>query len=219
MGALRLLVADGNEIVRKGLCAFAREQPGWEVAAEARDGREAVEFAKQIRPDVAIMDIGLRGLNGLDATRHIAKSGLPTKVLLLTLHDTEVLLPQALEAGARGYLAKSDTADDLVSAVEALHQGGTYFTARVPAKVLAGYVETLKNKRRARHKKNSRLTYRQREVVQLVANGHSTKQVAEVLEISTKTAETHRANIMRKIDCHTVSGLVLYAVRNHIIEA
>ena len=217
MSALRLLVADGNEIVRKGLCALAREQPGWEVAAEARDGREAVQIAKQIRPDVAIMDVGLERLNGLDATRHIARSGLHTKVLLLTLHHDELLLPQALEAGARGFLAKSDTADDLVLAVEALRQGGTYFTTRVAQEVVDGYVETLKKTGHAG--RCPQLTTRQREVVQLVAEGHSSKEIGAALGISTKTADTHRANIMRKIDCHTVSGLVLYAVRNHIIEA
>lgn len=219
MGALRLLVADGNEIVRKGLCALVRQQPGWELAAEARDGREAVAMAKQIKPDVAIMDTGMRVLNGLDATRHIAKSGLPTKVLLLSLHDTELLAQQALEAGARGYLAESDTAQDLVSAVEALRQGRTFFSARVPKDVLHKYVETLKKTGHTTRTKSPRLTDRQREVVQLVAEGHSTREVAAALKISTKTAETHRANIMRRIECHTVSGLVLYAVRHHIVEA
>src|ERR1700682_2604823 len=121
MGTLRLLVAGGNEIARKGLCALVREQPGWEIAAEARDGREAVERTKQMKPDVAIMNIDMPWLNGLDATRQIAKSALQTKVLLLASRDTDQLLPQALEAGARGYLMTSDTADDLVSAVEAVH--------------------------------------------------------------------------------------------------
>ena len=117
MGTLRLLVASGNEITRKGLCALAREQRGWEIAAEACDGREAVERTKRIKPDVAIIDIDLPSLNGLEATRRIAKGALQTKVLLLASHDTDQILPQILEAGAYGYLIKSDPADDLVSAL------------------------------------------------------------------------------------------------------
>jgi len=219
VGALRLLVADGNEIVRKGLCAIVREQPGWEVAGEAREGREAVKMAKQIKPDVAIIDIGMNLLNGLDATRQIANDSLGTKVLLLTGHDSDRLLVQALEAGAHGYLVKSDTADDLVSAVEALGHGRMYFTERVSREVLAGYLEKLKNPAHADHNSASRLTGREREVVQLVAEGQSSKEVAISLKISSKTVETHRANIMRKIDCHTVAALVRHAIRNNIIEA
>src|SRR6202030_1643395 len=141
MGTLHLLVAGGNEITRKGLCALVREQPGWDLAAEARDGREAVERTKQIQPDVAIMDIEMPSLNGLDATRQIAKGGLKTKVLLLDPHDTDQLAYQALEAGASGYLLKSDTADDLVSAVEALRRGSSFFTPRVAREILNGYFE------------------------------------------------------------------------------
>src|ERR1700732_1753428 len=143
MGTLRLLVAGGNEIARKGLCALVREQPGWHLAAEVRDGREAVERTKQIKPDVAIMDIDMPSLNGLDATRQIAKGALRTKVLLLAPHDTDQLFPQALEAGARGYLLKSDTAADLVSAVEALCHGRSFFTARVQRDVLDKFLARL----------------------------------------------------------------------------
>jgi DNA-binding NarL/FixJ family response regulator len=219
VGTLRLLVAGSAEIARKGLCALVREQPGWDLAAEVRDGREAVERTKQIKPDVAIMDIDMPSLNGLDATRQITKGALQTQVLLLAPHDTDQLLPQALEAGARGYLLKSDTTEDLVSAVEALRQGRSFFTSRVPQEVVSGYLETLKKSRQAGDKDSLRLTGREREVVQLLAEGHSSKRVAVALGISAKTAETHRANIMRKIDCHSVTGLVRYAIRNHIIEA
>jgi DNA-binding NarL/FixJ family response regulator len=217
VGALRLLVAGGNEIERKGLCAFVREQPGWHLAAEARDGREAVERTKQVEPDVAIMEIEMPSLNGLDATRRITKDTSRTQVLLLARHDTDQLLPQALEAGARGYLLKSDTADDLVSAVEALRNGRSFFTARVARKVLDGYLEKLRETGQAGYRDARRLTSRQREVMQLLAEGHSTREVAVALNISAKTAETHRANIMQKIDCHSVVGLVRYAIRNHII--
>jgi DNA-binding NarL/FixJ family response regulator len=219
MGTLRLLVAGGNEIARKGLCALVREQPGWDLAAEARDGREAVKRIKEIKPDVAIMDIDMPSLNGLDATRQIAKGALQTKVLLLAPHDTDQLLSQAMEAGARGYLLKSDTAADLVSAVEALSNGRSFLTARVAREVLEENLATLKKPKQAGDNGALRLTGREREVLQLLAEGHSSKQVGIALNISTKTAETHRSNLMRKIDSHSVTGLVRYAIRNHIIQA
>jgi len=219
MGTLRLLVAGGNEIARKGLCALVREQPGWDLAAETRDGREAVKRTKEIKPDVAIMDIDMPSLNGLDATRQIAKGALQTKVLLLAPHDTDQLLSQAMEAGARGYLLKSDTAAELVSAVEALRNGRSFFTARVARKVVDTSLETLKKPKQNGDNGALRLTGREREVLQLLAEGHSSKQVGIALNISTKTAETHRFNLMRKIDSHSVTGLVRYAIRNHIIQA
>ena len=219
MGTLRLLVAGGNEIALMGLCALVRGQPGWEVAGEARDGREAVLRTKQFKPDVAIMDIDLPSLNGLDATRQIAKTAQQTKVLLLAPNDSDQLLPQALEAGARGYLLKSDPAADLVSAVEALQEGRSFFTARIPRVVLDKMLARLERPKQAGYKVGPRLTGREREVVQLLAEGHSSKQVGVALNISPKTAETHRANLMRKINCHSVTGLVRYAIRNHIIEA
>jgi DNA-binding NarL/FixJ family response regulator len=219
MGTLRLLVAGGNEITRKGLCALVREQPDWDLAAEARDGREAVETTKQIEPDVAIMDIDMPTLNGLDATRQIASGALKTKVLLLASHDTDELLPLALEAGACGYLLKSDPVQDVVSAVEALRCGRSFFTGSAAREVLRGYLESLEKMKHARKKDARRLSGREREVTQLLAEGYSSKEVAVALNISTATAETHRHNLMQKIDCHSVAGLVRYAIRNHIIEA
>jgi DNA-binding NarL/FixJ family response regulator len=221
MGALRLLVADGNEIVRKGLCALVREQPGWELAAEARDGREAVEIAKQLKPEVAILDVAMPFLNGLEVTRQIAKSGSSTKVLLLTTTQNAGLLAhQAAEAGAHGYLSKSDTAKNLISAVEALRRGKTFFSTIVDNIILEGYFE------RASRRMDppaaspvALLTDRQRQVVRLLADEYSNKEVAAALKISPKTAATHRANIMHRINCHTVVGLARYAIRNHIIEA
>ena len=218
MGTLRLLVAGGNEITRKGLCALVREQSDWDLAAEACDGREAVETTKQIEPDVAIMDIDMPTLNGLDATRQIASGALKTKVLLLASHDTDELLPLAVEAGARGYLLKSDPAEDVVSAVEALRYGRSFFTGRAAREVLRGYLESLEKMKHVK-KDARRLSGREREVIQLLAEGYSSKEVAVALNISTATAETHRHNLMQKIDCHSVAGLVRYAIRNHIIEA
>jgi DNA-binding NarL/FixJ family response regulator len=219
MGTLRLLVAGGNEIARKGLCALVREQPGWEIAAEARDGREAVTRTKQIKPDVAIMDMDMPSLNGLEATRQIAKDAINTKVLLLAPLDADHLLPQALEAGARGYLLKSDTAADVVCAVEALRRGRSFFTARIPRDVLDRFLASLERPRHVDGTDAPRLTGREREVLQLLAEGHTSKEVGVALNISTKTASTHRANIMQKIECHSVAGVVRYAIRNHIIEA
>ena len=219
MGALRLLVASGNEIARKGLCALAQEQLGWEVAAEARDGRKAVERTKQVKPDVAIIDIDIPSLNGLEATRQITKAALQTKVLLLASHDGVRLLPQALDAGARGYLMTSDTTDVLVSAVEALRHGRSFFTAGVAREFVNRYLEILLRAVQAGNKDAGQLTDRQREVLKLLAEGHTSKQVGFALDISIKTVEAHRANIMQKIDCHSVVELVRYAIRHYIIEA
>ena len=215
---VRLLLADDHEIVRRGLRALLETEPGWEVVAEASDGRDAIEKTKQTKPDIAILDISMPSLNGLEAARQIVTSGSQTKVLILTVHDSDPLIQQVLEAGARGYLLKSDAARDLVAAVDALRRNKTFFTPRVAQIVLEGYL--------GKHPKDAepedgcfRLTGRQREIVQLLAEGKSSKEVACALGLSVKTAETHRANIMRRLDCHSVTALVRYAIRNHIIDA
>ena len=219
---LRLLLADDHEIVRKGLRALLEAEPGWQVAAEAADGRDAVEKAQQIKPDIAILDISMPLLNGLEATRQIVKGISQTKVLVLTMHDSDPLIQQVLEAGARGYLLKSDAARDLVAAVDALRRNKTFFTPKVAQMVLEGYLgrPTKDNEAEDNNRKNGlRLTARQKQILQLLAEGKSSKEVAVTLNISVKTAETHRANIMRRLDCHSVTELVRYAIRNHIIEA
>jgi DNA-binding NarL/FixJ family response regulator len=215
---VRLLLADDHEIVRKGLRALLEGEPGWEVAAEVADGRDAVDKARELKPDVAILDISMPLLNGLEAARQIVKDGSQTKVLVLTMHDSDPLIQQVLEAGARGYLLKSDAARDLVTAVDALRRNKTFFTPKVAQLVLEGYLD--KNPTEALPDGGCfRLTARQREIVQLLAEGKSSKEVASALGVSVKTAETHRANIMRRLDCHSVTALVRYAIRNHIIEA
>jgi DNA-binding NarL/FixJ family response regulator len=218
MGALRLLVADDHEIVRKGLRALLEEQPGWEVAAEAADGRDAVEKAKLIKPDITILDISMPSLNGLEAARQIVKSVSQTKVLVLTVHDSDPLIQQVLEAGARGYLLKSDAGRDLVTAVDALRRNKTFFTPKVAQMVLEGYLDNSPKEMTTEEGSSFRLTQRQKEIVQLLAEGKSSKEVASALGVTVKTAETHRANIMRRLDCHSVTALVRYAIRNHIIE-
>ena len=216
---VRLLVADDHEIVRRGLRALLEAEQGWEVAAEAVDGREAIEKAKQIQPHVAILDISMPLLNGLEAARQIVKSVSQTKVLVLTVHDSDPLIEQVLEAGARGYMLKSDAGRDLVTAVDALRRNKTFFTPKVAQMVLEGYLDKNPKKTADMESGRIRLTGRQKEIVQLLAEGKSSKEVACTLGLSVKTAETHRANIMRRLDCHSVTALVRYAIRNHIIEA
>jgi len=214
VAAFRILVADDHEVVRRGLVAILKQTPEWQVCGEACNGREAIEQAKQLMPDVIVMDISMPGLNGLEATRHIMKANPATKVLVLTLHDSDDLIRNVLNAGARGFLLKSDSASELVAAVDALLRDKTYFTTKVADMVLEGYLRggsvtpTVPNP----------LTPREREVVQLLAEGSSTKEVAVALGLSFKTAETHRSNIMRKLHIHCVSDLVIYAVRNNMVQ-
>jgi DNA-binding NarL/FixJ family response regulator len=215
MKPLRILVADDHEVVRKGLLAMLQQQPEWQVCGEASDGREAVTKAAELNPDVIVLDIGMPTLNGLEATRQILKTNPRTKILILTLHDSDQLVQDVLDAGARGFLLKSDAARDLVAAVEALRREKTYFTSKVASMVLEGYLKRVTNATVAPVR--NRLTPREREIVQLLAEGKSTKEVAVALNLSVKTAETHRANIMRKLQFHSVSDLVLYAVRNNIV--
>ena len=217
MSTFRILVADDHEVVRKGLVALLQAQPEWQVCGEAGEGREAVEKTQQLKPDVVILDIGMPNLNGLEATRQILKVNPQARVLILTLHDSDQVVREGLDAGARGFLLKSDAARDLVAAVEALRRDKTYFTSKVAAMVLEGYLKGGKPGAIITPGRN-RLTPREREIVQLLAEGKSTKEVAVALGLSVKTAETHRSNIMRKLQLHSVSDLVLYAVRNNIVH-
>jgi DNA-binding NarL/FixJ family response regulator len=220
MAPFRILLADDHEVVRTGLRALLEEQSGWEVVAEAVDGRDAVEKATKLKPDVVVIDIAMPSLNGLEAVRQIVKAVPNTKVLVLTMYDSDPLIQQVLQAGARGYLLKSDAGRDLVSAIDALRRNKTFFTPKVSQMVLEGYLDKSPKEKEAEDEPESlRLTSRQREIVQLLAEGKSSKEVAAVLGLSVKTAETHRANIMRKLDCHSVTELVRYAIRNHIIAA
>jgi DNA-binding NarL/FixJ family response regulator len=212
-------VADDHDVVRKGVRTLLEEQPGWEVVAEASSGREAVDKAKLVQPDVTILDLGMPELNGLEAAREILKT-VSTKVLILTMYDSEALIRQTLEVGAQGYLLKSDAGQDLVSAVDALSRNKTFFTPKVAQMVFEGYLGRQSKENEDDNRKHElRLTARQKQILQLLAEGKSSKELAVALNISVKTAETHRANIMRRLDCHSVTELVRYAIRNHIIEA
>jgi DNA-binding NarL/FixJ family response regulator len=220
MGSLRLLIADDHDVVRKGVRMLLEERSGWEVVAEAADGREAVEKAKLVQPDVTILDLSMPELNGLEAAREILRS-VSTRVLILTMFDSDALIQKTLEAGVRGYLLKTDAGRDLVSAVDALSRDKTFFTPKVSQMILEGYLgrPPKENWDGSNGKNGLRLTPRQDQILQLLAEGKSSKEVGVVLNISMKTAETHRANIMRRLDCHSVTELVRYAIRNHIIAA
>lgn len=188
----------------------------WDIVGEATTAREAVKLAEELRPDVVIMDISLPGLSAIEAVRQLLEIDPRTEVLVVAMDESEELVREVLEAGARGYLLKSDASRQLVAAVDALSAHKPFLTSRVKEVVLMGYLseQPLKGGRLGR-----RLTPREREIVQLLAEGMTSKDVATTLSISVKTAETHRTNIMRKLDLHSVSELVRYALRNHIIEA
>jgi DNA-binding NarL/FixJ family response regulator len=214
MGALQILIADDHEVARRGIRSLLEGHPGWQVCGEAADGREAVSSSFRLKPDVVLLDIAMPGLNGLDAARQILGVAPQTRVLILTMHDTEHVVREVLAAGALGFLLKSDAGRDLVAAVEALQHRRTFFTTKVAQLVLEGYLHPGESDQYSR----SVLTPREREVIQLLAEGKTTKEVAVTLNLSVKTAETHRTNLMRKLDLHSVVDLTLYAVRNGIVH-
>jgi DNA-binding NarL/FixJ family response regulator len=217
----RILIADDHDVARKGIRSLLEAHPGWEVCGEAKDGREAVESTARMKPNLVLLDIGMPGLNGLDAARQIRAACPDTSILILTMHDTEQMVREVLAVGARGFLLKSDSGRDLVAAVEALQYHRTFFTTKVAQMVLDGYLHPADGNgsdRRGARSGGHILTPREREVVQLLAEGKTTKEVAVTLNLSVKTAETHRTNLMRKLDLHSVADVTLYAVRNSIVQ-
>jgi DNA-binding NarL/FixJ family response regulator len=217
MKTLRILIADDHDLMRRGVKALLQSHAGWEICGEAHTGREAVAKAEELKPDVVILDISMPDLNGVDAAKRIRKVSPDTEVLILSVHYSDQLIRDILEAGVRGYIVKSDSDRDLVIAVETLANHKPFFTPRATEVMLTNFNEG-KTKADLPETMRDRLTSREREIVQLLAEGKSSKEVASSLNISVKTAETHRANIMRKLQLHTVSELVRYAVRNQIIE-
>jgi DNA-binding NarL/FixJ family response regulator len=215
---LRILVADDHDILRRGVRHLLSSRPDWQICAEARTGREAVLLCEEHKPDVAILDISMPELNGLEATRRIRKQSPLTSIIILSLHFSDELVKEVVEAGARGYVMKADTDRDLMNAVEAIANQRTFFTPRAAEMLLSNLSDRLAPYE-APTLLRSRLTPREREIVQLLAEGNSSTEVAGVLGISVKTAETHRANIMRKLQVHSASELVRYAIKNSIIEA
>jgi DNA-binding NarL/FixJ family response regulator len=215
MARTRILLADDHEIVRQGLRSLL-ENEGFEICGEFSNGREAVDGVKQLKPDVVILDISMPELNGVEATQRIARQFPSSPVIVMTMHDSEELARRVLEAGARGYVLKSDAARDLSQAVKSVLKGQPFFSGKISEMLLRGYLDS----GRATEPETSlpSLTPREREVVQLLAEGKSSKEVASVLGTSPATVETQRSKIMQKLDLHSVTDLVRYAIRNHIIE-
>lgn len=218
MKSLRILIADDHDLMRRGIKGMLESHAGWEICGEAQTGREAVSKAQELKPDIAILDISMPDLNGVDAARRIRKESPNTEILILSVHYSDQLIRDILEAGVRGYIVKSDSDRDLVIAVETLANHKPFLTPRATEVMLMNFKEG-RMRSDVPTALRDRLTTREREIVQLLAEGKSSKEVAASLSISVKTAETHRANIMRKLQLHTVSELVRYAVRNQIVEA
>jgi DNA-binding NarL/FixJ family response regulator len=208
-----ILIADDHDIVRAGLRRIIEAHPNWEVVAEASDGLEAINKAIETRPDVVVIDHSLPLANGLDVTRKIRARLPKTEILIFTMHDEEGLIQELLKAGARGYLLKTDAKQHLVDAIEALAAHKPFFTSKVSKALLDAYLA------RSSADETEVLTNRERQLVQLIAEGYTNKQIANLLKISLKTVETHRAAIMRKLEFASVAELVRYAIRNKIVEA
>jgi len=217
MRQVRILVADDHSIVRRGVRALLETRPGWKVCGEAATGAEAVKQAKKLRPDVVVIDITMPDLNGFEATRQIRAATPQTEVLVLTVHESEQALREVLDAGALGYVSKSDLDLNLSTAIESILRHKPFLSSRVSEMMLEGYL-----KRDVPPKPVGAgptiLTPRQREIVRLLAEGKTNKEVALALGISVKTAETHRNNIMRKLHLRSFSHLVRYAVRHNLVE-
>lgn len=216
MKKLKILIADDHDIVREGLRLLLQSQNEWEVCDEAATGREAVEKAMRHRPDVVVMDFSMPELNGLEATRQIRQALPRTEVLVLTMHDSEQLAREILAAGARGFVLKTHAKRQLPLAVSALAEHKPYFDSKVADLLLDAFLHPQASE--SASTRSGRLTPREREVIQLIAEGRSSKEIAGILDVRFKTVEAHRANIMNKLNLHSASQLVLYAVRNKIVQ-
>jgi DNA-binding NarL/FixJ family response regulator len=217
MRQVRILVADDHSIVRRGVRALLETHPGWKVCGEAATGSEAVSQVQRLKPDVAVVDITMPDLNGFEATQQIREASPQTEVLILTMHESEQTLRGVLDAGARGYVLKSDLDLSLVAAVESLLRHKPFFSSRISEMMLEGYLKGGVQPRRG-GTALAPLTPRQREIVRLLAEGKTNKEVAVALGISVKTVETHRTNIMQKLQLRAFSDLVRYAVRHKLVD-
>ena len=212
MKKLRILIADDHPLVRKGLRSVLEAQPGWTVCAEAEDGRSAVKLGLELKPDVFLIDVTMPVLNGLDATRQIRRERPNAAILILTMHESDQLSEDLIRAGARGCILKSDSPRQLLAAVEAVASGNQYFTRLAPHRAHAGETTTAS-------RTHARLSAREREIVQLLAEGQTNKDIATLLGISYKTVDAHRANIMKRLAIHSVAEVVRYAIRERIVQA
>jgi DNA-binding NarL/FixJ family response regulator len=214
---LRILVADDHELVRRGIRGLLRAQRGWRVIAEARNGQEAVEKTNKLKPDVAIVDISMPDLDGLQATRQIREVAPRTSVVVLTMHESDQMVRRVLDAGALGYVLKSDLAAHLVKAVKDVSAGKLFLTPRVSDIVLKGFLKN-GNQPEPGESSRARPTPREVQVIRLVAEGKANKEIAAELGITLRTVETHRAKIMLKLGVHSLAELIHYAIRNKIVS-
>jgi DNA-binding NarL/FixJ family response regulator len=215
MSTFRILVADDHPVFRFGLCSLLSSHEGWEICGEAADGRSAVQKCRDLKPDLLILDICMPKLNGLDAARQILKDDPCQRILVVTDVNSEQVVRDCLEAGVRGWIFKSDGIDDLKAAVEELRRNKTSFSARVSELIMDGYLRQYVN---STAPKVCGLSPREREVLQLLSEGKGNKEISGALHVSVKTTETHRSNMMQKLNLHSVAELVLYAVRNEIVH-
>jgi two-component system response regulator NreC len=215
---LRILIADDHDVMREGTRAVVERQPGWEVCGTAADGREAIAQANELEPDIVIMDMTMPGLNGLDAAIQIKRRLPNTEILMFTGHETDDLIRAAFEAGVKSFILKSEAHHFLLDAVESLSRHKPFFTSQVSEILFSSILNRAQGNRGATEA-GQRLSPREREIVQLLAEGKSNKEVADSLGISVRTAETHRASILRKLNLDSMASLVRYAIRNKIIEA
>ena len=216
MSKVRILIADDHELIRRGLISALAERADWSIVAEAADGRQACELAALHTPDIAVLDLSMPERNGLDVTRELRVATPKTRILIVTAHESEQLIREVLDAGAMGYVLKSDAGRVLVQAVDALLDERPFFTSKVARFVLDGY---LRASEACVAKAAIALSPRERHIVQLLAEGNNNKEVARALQLSVKTVETHRSNIMRKMEFSSLPDLVRYAIRNKIVDA
>jgi DNA-binding NarL/FixJ family response regulator len=216
MKKLRILIADDHGLVRRGAREVLHSQTGWKVVGEAANGREAVQKAIELKPDVAVVDLGMPELDGVEAVRQIRDAVPETKVLVLTMHESDQMVRRALDAGALGYLLKSDLTDCLPKAVKAIAEGKRFLTPKVSEIVLEGFLQT--GRQDGQGQTGARLTPREIEIVRLLVEGKPNKQIAAALQIAVRTVETHRAKIMFKLGFHSSNELVRYAIRSKIVE-
>ena len=217
MKPFRILVADDHDLMRRGIKTLLESHAGWEVCGEAKTGREAVDKVEELKPDIIILDISMPDLNGVEAARRIRKTSAGTEILILSMHYSDQLIREIVDAGVRGYIMKSDSDRDLIVAVETLAKHKPFFTSHATEVILSNF-NASRPAIALPELINKRLTSREREIVQLLAEGNSNKDIARALKISVKTTETHRSNIMRKMGFGSLPELVRYAIRNKIIE-
>ncbi len=215
MSGLQILLADDHPVVRKGLRALLGAHAGWQVCGEAMNGRDAVEKVNQLKPDVLVLDLNMPELNGIEVTRHVRKAFPQTEVLILSVQDSEQVMRQVFAAGARGYVLKSDAGEELLAAVENVRHHKVFLSSQA-SRMLGGAsaVAAINDASQAKEP----LSPRERQILQLLGEGKTTKEVAKALDITVKTAETHRSNILRKLDLHHISDLIRYAIRNQIVQ-